>query len=352
MSVFIPLMFKDGYKKGESMAIDKIVRKKGTVYRVRLFINGKRISRVFERKIDASQFEKNARLDSKLIETSDISFSEAAQEWISNHAQLRKAPRGVATDKQMLRDAILPELGRAKLQQITPERIECIIFKLRKKGLKDNTINRYLELIRTIFNYCIKRRKALYNPMTAVGLLKIQDPPFSFWSLEEANTFLTYVEEKYKSHSSDNLGMLYKFGINTGMRLGEILGLSWHDVDLNNRLIAVHSSFDSYQRKIKRTTKGRKIRHVPINSAIYSDLVEMRVRRKGELIFATISGNPRDRSNLTHDFQRDAVEAGVRKIRFHDLRHTYASHFIMNGGDLYHLKEILGHSDISTTQRY
>ena len=45
-------------------------------------------------------------------------------------------------------------------------------------------------------------------------------------------------------------------------------------------------------------------------------------------------------------------EAGVRKIRFQDLRHTFASHFMMNGGDIYHLKEILGHSDIKTTMRY
>ena len=332
------------------MAIYKNKRRRGFVYRVRLQLDGQRVSRSFDRKIDAFEYERKAKIDPVFVEESEINFTDAAQEWLENHAMIKKAPRSVATDRQMLRDNLLPVFGSLKLRCITPERIEQFIRAIRKNGIKDVTINRNLELLRSIFNYCIKRRRLMYNPMTVVGLLKTQQPPFDFWNLSEANQFLAYVEAKYRNGSQD-LAIFYKFALNTGMRLGEILGLGWHEVDLENRLITVRRSYDSFQHKIKDTTKGYKIRHVPINSAIYDDMIRMK-SFGGELVFSTISGKPKDRSNITHYFQRDSIEAGVRKIRFHDLRHTYASHFMMNGGDIYHLKEILGHSDISTTMRY
>lgn len=85
---------------------------------------------------------------------------------------------------------------------------------------------------------------------------------------------------------------------------------------------------------------------------IREDLIRMKALKAGDLVFSTISGNPKHRSNVTHYFQSACDEAGVSRIRFHDLRHTYASHFIMNGESIFVLKEILGHSDIKTTQRY
>jgi integrase len=332
------------------MSIEKHKRKKGVVYRVKIHRNGVAISKNFDRIYDAQQFEREIRMSGDRVNVR-YTFSQAADEWLVNHAEVRKAPRSVYTDKQMLRDNLLPHFGSMPLRDIAPELLDHFIGRLRKDVKSPSTINRNLELFRTIFNYAIKRRRALYNPIKAVGLMRIQEPPFDYWETHEADQFLRYTEQKHQRTRGD-LAFLYKFAINTGCRLGEILGLGWSDVNLGNRLIAIRRSYDSYQRKIKDMTKGRKIRHVPINSAIYDDLVRMKAERKGDLVFATISGNPKDRSNVTHYFQRDTLEAGVRKIRFHDLRHTYASHFMMNGGDIYHLKEILGHSDIKTTQRY
>ncbi len=332
------------------MPIVRLKRKKGYVYRVKVWRNGLTISKNFGRIYDAQQFERDIKMSADPMDVK-CTFSKMAEDWLQNHAEVRKAPRSVHTDRQMFRDNILPYFGSMALRDVTPELIDYFIRKLRKDNKSPNTVNRNLELIRTVFYYAIKRRKAVFNPVRAVGLLRNQEPPFDYWERHEALQFLTYVEEKCKRTGSD-LGLLYKFAINTGMRLGEILGLGWGDVDLGNGLIAVRRTYDSFQKKVKNTTKGYKIRHVPINSAIFDDLRQMKARKNGELVFSTISGNPKDRSNVTHYFHRDSEEAGVRKIRFHDLRHTYASHFMMNGGDIYHLKEILGHSDIKTTMRY
>ncbi len=333
------------------MSIKKLKRKKGYVHKVRLKRNGVEYTGCFDRQYDAQQYEQEVRYSG--CDNFDVkyTFEQASNDWMTNHAEVRKAPRSVHMDKQMLRDNLLPYFGPMPLRQIAPEMIDRFIQKLRKRTRAISTINRNLELLRAIFYYAIKRRKAIYNPMVAVGLLKTQDPPFNYWEQHEGVTFLRYVEGKCRRTGSD-LAFLYKIALNTGMRLGEILGLGWEDVDFTSGLIRVRRSYDSYLKKVKDTTKGYKIRHVPINSAICEELRQRRATRTGDLVFATINGKPKDGSNVTHYFYRDIKEAGLRRIRFHDMRHTYASHFMMNGGDIYHLKEILGHSDIKTTMRY
>lgn len=333
------------------MSIVKIKRKnKGTTYRVKIIRSGKFFSRTFGRLYDAEEFEEKIKLSEGNFYESRITFEDMSIEWLDGHAIVKKARSSVATDRQMLRSELLPAFGKKILSEIKPTMIEQLIHRLMKKDLKSTTINRYLELTRTIFNYAIKRQKASFNPVSAVGLLKTQLPPFSFWTQGEAQQFLNYVSKKYQE-GREIIPFLYACALNLGLRMGELIALSWLDVDLENRLITIRRSYCNAQHCIKETTKSRKIRYVPINSALYSEFVRMKAQRQCELVFST-NGRPMDRFNLVHNFQRDSKEAGVRRIRFHDLRHTFASHWIMNSSDIYSLKAILGHSNIGTTERY
>ncbi len=333
------------------MSIIKIKRKKGEVYHVKVFRNGVHYSKTFQRYYDAQQFEREVKYSGSNEVDVNFTFAQAADEWMHNHAEVRKAPKSISTDKQMLRVNLLPRYGALALRDITPQHIEGLIHDLRRQELAPPTINRNLELIRTVFNYAIKRRKALWNPVKAVGLLRTQTPLFNFWMEKEVQEFLRFAEAKYSGTDRHTMALMYLAALNTGMRMGELIALSWHDVDLENGLIAVRRTFCGYSRAIKETTKGYKIRHVPINSAIREELLEWRSRSPHELVFTT-NGKPLDNTNLSKDFAKDVIEAKVKRIRFHDMRHTYASHFMMNGGDLYHLQRILGHSDIKTTMRY
>lgn len=117
-------------------------------------------------------------------------------------------------------------------------------------------------------------------------------------------------------------------------------------------MITVRRSYCNVSKVIRETTKSGKIRHVPLGEAIYNDLLEAHARRNNELVL-TLNDRMIDKSNLRNRyFYRDMRESGVSRIRFHDLRHTFASHFMMNGGNIYTLHAILGHSDIKMTQRY
>jgi integrase len=127
--------------------------------------------------------------------------------------------------------------------------------------------------------------------------------------------------------------------LNTGMRKDELLGLTWERVDLA-------ADFGLSARLTLYKTKSGKPRGIPLNQDAIAALeaVEPEPEKRTGLVFT--------RGDLRTSFENAVARAGIPNFRFHDLRHTFASHFMMRSGNLYDLKEILGHSDIKMTMRY
>lgn len=334
------------------MAIDKLNRRKGVIYRVRLTVDGKRISKCFDRKIDAVKFSQEAVLDTRIIDGLKLTFGEAATEWLEYHARPRKAPSSVVNDEAILEKELTPYFGKMRLADIQPHHIDTFIAR-KMEQMSNASVNRRLERIRAIFNYHMRRRAVSYNPMSAVAFLKVDPKPIRFWSLDEARCFLKYAEQKYMGTDSKAFYVLYLTALNTGMRMGELLALKWSAIDLNNRLITVCRTLCHHTHQVRETTKGRRIRHVPINDSLLEPLRALMTSRNGsEWVFHT-NGSLLDQNNIRNrHWKVDKRESGVTNIRFHDLRHTYASHFMMNGGDIFKLQAILGHADIRTTMQY
>ena len=151
--------------------------------------------------------------------------------------------------------------------------------------------------------------------------------------------------------------MLYLVGIYTGARAGELAGMEWSDVDFNNRLITLQRSFDG-------PTKGDDTRHVPILDALLPHLRRWKLEHPGRLVFANRDGRMFQRAARVFQevLHRVLKRAGFPKIirggkerryiHFHDLRHTFASHWVMMGGHIFKLQRILGHKSIAMTMRY
>lgn len=335
------------------MAIDTYSTSKGDIrYRVRLLMRGKQINRSFRRKFDALQFEKEVSMG-VVVDPSKIAFKQACEEWLKNHALLNKQPSSIRADTDKFRKHLYPLFEKRMLQDIEPEDINLLIDTLGRKGLKVVTINKSLQLMRAIFNYFIRRRTLMFNPVTAVGLLKVSQPPYQFWHQEDVSKFLSHAKTKYAGTPNEAVSLFYKVALNTGMRLGELIALQWYDIDLESGLIVARKTYCHVLKAVKPTTKSGKIRHIPISDAIYSDLKRTRVGRKSDDYVFSHNGHRIDPDNLrSRYFERDIVESGVQRIRIHDMRHTFASHFMMNGGALYELQAILGHSTSDMTQRY
>jgi len=135
------------------------------------------------------------------------------------------------------------------------------------------------------------------------------------------------------------LRLLVLIALTTGMRIAEIFALNWSDVLYREELICVRS-------KLKR---GR-VRYVPLTADLAAELKRFPVVIGGDRIFPPKPGAESGR--VEGRFQTILKMTGIENFRFHDLRHTFASWYIMNGGDLYELAKILGHSNIKMTERY
>ncbi|MBX7147706.1 site-specific integrase [bacterium] len=335
------------------MAIEVIRLKKGAVYKAVLYKNRHRISRCFDRKYDAQQWLDQQHTLHQYGYQAKITFFEACRIWLENHAQTRKSPRCAEYDRRMIDNSFKPYFGDVELGKVSPYKVEGYIAQLLSTGIKKATVNRYLQTLRALLNYFVKKRHLLVNPVSLVGLFPEEDASYDYLSYEEADQFLTYAEVK---HQKDKrwIYLLYLLAINTGMRWGEIAALQWDRVDFKNQRITISRSYCDVSKQIRETTKGRKIRYVGINSSLMPELKAHYERsdQKQGLVFV-LNGRVLDPKNFKRDrFEKDLREAEVKRIRFHDLRHSFASHFMMKGGNLYDLQKLMGHSDISTTERY
>jgi integrase len=194
------------------------------------------------------------------------------------------------------------------------------------------TINRELACLKRMFTLAIKWGEASINPVKDVDFL--EEPPgrTPYLSEDEAHRLL--------ESSNKYLRPIILTALNTGMRTSEIMDLRWHQVHIDKVI-------ESYL-EIKKT-KNNKPRAIPLNS----DMVVLLKSLEGNnssFVFAGRKGKPT--TTIRKGFQTSLKRVGIEDFRLHDLRHTFASHIIMQAGDLLTLKEILGHSSLKMVRRY
>lgn len=337
------------------MFIEQLQRKKGKVYRAHVRKHGKHLTKTFTRKYNAQQWAQETEL---LLDggcSFELTFQQLAEDWIENHSKVKNSPSYYHEHKtQLLR--VLPVLGVKNVRDITFKDIERLVGELKAQNPERsaNTINRFLAFVRAIFNYGMKRNDLLRNPVRKEHFLPEPEQAFQYWQFEEANRFIEYAEQKYRSKDR-HIYLTYMIALNTGMRFGEIAGLKWDAVFLQgpNPSITIRRSVCSATKQVRETTKGRRVRYVGVNAALHKALLEAYHSRSNGFVVSNRGGGPLDGPNLLNrNFKQDCAEAGVTLINFHSMRHTYASLYVMQNGSLYDLQKILGHSDIKTTERY
>lgn len=143
----------------------------------------------------------------------------------------------------------------------------------------------------------------------------------------------------------------------TGLRQSELLGLRWRDVDWSAQRIRVRNAYTRKEHSSRGKSDLSTSRSVPMADRIVAVLDGWSKRSaytaQSELVFAhPQTGNPLDRSKVTKRFKQACADAEVKPVRFHDLRHTFATHMAASGVPLRKIQEWLGHADSKTTQIY
>ena len=186
------------------------------------------------------------------------------------------------------------------------------------------------------------------NPADQVEVCRPDDQRERYLSAEEISSLKCSLDQKmYRVDTREinrtfyRLRMIVLIALTTGMRIAEIFGLTWNDLHYGEGLIAVRSKL-----------KGGKIRYVPMTPELAAELRKYPAVIGEEHLFPPKRASKGERQRVEGSFETILELAEIQNFRFHDLRHTFASWYMMNGGDLYELAKILGHANIKMTERY
>ena len=201
------------------------------------------------------------------------------------------------------------------------------------------TVNIEFRTLRAAFNCAVKWQFLKENPFSRSSKLRVPEKLPVYFSKEDFRDFFAQVQEPV-------LKDVYIFAALTGLRLGEILNLDWQRVNLERRMIVVANSAGF-------STKTGKARVVPMNNAV----LEIMVRREAtkgscDAVFH-LGGRRLKHSYVQHNFKRYVRRAKLNdELRFHSLRHTFATWLVQGGVNIYEVQKLLGHSDVRTTEIY
>jgi len=257
-------------------------------------------------------------------EEKKIVFEDYAVKYLE-YAKVNKSQKTLILNEGNIK-AMAPLFKGKYISEITPQDIERYKAE-RSLNVKPATVNRDLSCLKHMFNKAIQWGYAQANPMKAVNLLKEPPGRLRYLSKEEALRLLEVLPVGTK--------IIVSFALNTGMRKSEILNLAWKDIDLKNRLVIVEK------------TKTNERRIIPMNDIIYNLLIKLSTTKITDNIFTDDI-----KVNLRKSFEAGLKKAQITDFRFHDLRHTFASHLVMAGASLKVVQQLLGHKDIKMTMRY
>ena len=308
------------------------IYKRGEIYYVDFYVDGKRVRRkIGKSKTLALKALESAKADvirgkyQIPVKKNKVLFEEFAKIYLDHVKGYKKSARSDGTSIRNM----MPYFKGKKLEEIHPFAIETFKIK-RRKEVKPASVNRELACLKHMYNMAIKWGYVKKNPVREVKLFKENNERLRYLSEEE--------EEALIEACVPHLRPIVIVALNTGMRKGEIFGLKWKSVDFRNHTIRIEKS------------KNNESRIVPMNELVYEVLRKQRKLNNQEYVFVNKNGKPY--TDIKRSFKSALEKAGISDFRFHDLRHTFASNLVMSGADIVTVKELMGHKSIKMTMRY
>jgi integrase len=271
-------------------------------------------------------------------------FADAAAEWLRyiEHDRGRK-PSTVVGYKVIVRSMLLPAFGGLQLDAITTAMIERWIGSLE---LSASTRTKAIVLLHGIFRRAKKIWGLSVNPVADV-----EKPPLR----RSGDIDVFSPEEVYalvRAAASEQDAAIFLTAAFTGLRRGELLAVCWRDVDFAGSTIRVRGN---YSEGVLTTPKSGKVRAVPMAPDVASALARLGDRENwvgdDDLVFVGTAGSYLDGSALRRRYDAALKRAGLRQLRFHDLRHTFGTRMI-GKADIRRVQEWMGHASVQTTMQY
>lgn len=315
-----------------------------------------------------------------------FTFAEAATAWLHHLEHVEGAKPSTLSDYRYMLGSpdalprkrgrgpasrIMRTFGSQTLDSIATVQVKRWLESLDKAGISPRTINKHRQVVASVFEFAI--RDAEYgvgeNPVRGTPKRREADPrPIDTYSPEEVQALARAArvglhrdpsrpavsddERLERAWEDEQDACIYIVAAFTGLRLGELLALRWRHVSFEDARLLVEGAVSGGE---LRSTKSRKWRAVPLADQPAVALARLaergRFTGRDELVFCSATGERIDPSALRRRYRRTQCAAGIRELRFHDLRHSFGT-LVIREFDPATVKEFMGHAKLTTTERY
>lgn len=274
----------------------------------------------------------------KLRPAAEVLFQEFAAEWFETHVKSYLRPSTQRKYVSMFTSHLLPAFGRQPLAAITSSSIKAFAGSLLRAGLKPKTANGVLSALHCCLHMAVEWERLPLAPR--ISWLRGQPASFDYLSSAESARLLKAATER-------PYDVMIRTALRTGMRIGELLALKWTDVDLEQRLITVRHSLG---RDGEFAPKNGRHRYIPISGDLCEALAA--IARLDGYVFSHDRESRFPLREPRKGLWRALALAGLRRLGWHALRHTFASQLVTEGVPIYAAQTLLGHSTVQMTMRY
>jgi integrase len=286
----------------------------------------------------------------------EITFATAAELMLTELEEIGRKQTTLTTYRQILRCRLLPRFGEIPVGRIKRSQVEALAAQMLREELRAQTRLHVLKLLSQVFNYARRQRWCVENPCWGVRRPRIRpSSEIHFLNRAELEAVLGAIDIGKKPFGAIDKAIVLTAAM-TGMRQGELLALRWMDVDWVAKRIRVRRNYVRGHMDSPKSRSGE--RSVPLATRVASELQELRRGSRfpadGDLVFASpLSGEPLDHASLLRRFKKALKAAGVRQVRFHDLRHTFGTRMAASPDvAMRQIQEWMGHRDYRTTLIY
>ena len=315
---------------------------------------------VYKNVLGKTQAEVKAKLKQAIQENSEVDTLKAAQYtvgqwmdiWFENYAKIKVRPTSHQTYRGYIDNHIKPNIGKIQLNKLTTLELQKLYKKLlsrgrvdrieakgQPKGLSPKTVRNIHQVISSAMDFAKAQKLIAVNPTDGCALPKLEHREMKTLPVEQLASFLREAKES-------GVFEMYYIELATGLRRGELLGLKWEDLNLEQGTLRVQRQVARIDGEVVEAPLKTKnsYRTISLGGDAVGILNEQRKKCGGsEYVFPSPTGGPISPDSVIQMLHRVLKRAGLPKVRFHDLRHTFATVALQNGVDIKTVSGMLGH---------
>ena len=314
---------------------------------------------IFKSVLGKTQAEVKEKLKNALVEAGQIDFTKSGKytvgtwmdEWFENVAKIKVRPSSHQTYRGYIDNHIKPNIGSIPLEKLTTMdlqklyrtlltkgRVERIEAENQPSGLSAKTVRNINQVISSALDLAVAQKIIPSNPTDACELPKVEHREMQTIPEEQLQAFLAEAR-------ATGVYEMYYIELATGLRRGELLGLKWQDIDWKNGIIKVRRQIARVDGQIVEAPLKTKnsYRTVTVSPQAIEVLKQQRAKAHDQYVFPSPNGGPISPDSVNNMLKRVLARAGIPKVRFHDLRHTFATIALQNGVDIKTVSGMLGH---------